>query len=133
MDNGSKIMDMEFTIIKVGAKLEGALYTHVEHLIVARLSYRKNVICVGWYEVTGSNSFFCPLFIFFPILLFFLFYVPATLPVHMDAADSALPATQSQRSQSSDWTGRTQAAERTTAMASANFFKTPQEKSPGYS
>ncbi|XP_019407445.1 PREDICTED: G patch domain-containing protein 2-like isoform X3 [Crocodylus porosus] len=57
----------------------------------------------------------------------------ATLPVHMDAADSALPATQSQRSQSSDWTGRTQAAERTTAMASANFFKTPQEKSPGYS
>ncbi|XP_025056425.1 G patch domain-containing protein 2-like isoform X7 [Alligator sinensis] len=57
----------------------------------------------------------------------------ATLPVHVDAADSALPATQSQRSQSSDWTGRTQAAERTTAVASANFFKTPQEKSPGYS
>ncbi|XP_065451641.1 G patch domain-containing protein 2-like isoform X12 [Chrysemys picta bellii] len=57
----------------------------------------------------------------------------AALPVHMDAADSSLPATQSQRSQSSDWTGRTQAAEKSTAAAPANFFKTPQEKGSGYS
>ncbi|KAM7164380.1 G patch domain-containing protein 2-like isoform 1-T4 [Macrochelys suwanniensis] len=57
----------------------------------------------------------------------------SALPVHMDAADSSLPATQSQRSQSSDWTVRTQAAEKSTAAAPANFFKTPQEKGPGYS
>ncbi|XP_053883022.1 G patch domain-containing protein 2-like isoform X1 [Malaclemys terrapin pileata] len=57
----------------------------------------------------------------------------AALPVHMDAADSSLPATQSQRCQSSDWTGRTQATEKSTAAAPANFFKTPQEKGSGYS
>ncbi|XP_074852846.1 G patch domain-containing protein 2-like isoform X4 [Carettochelys insculpta] len=53
----------------------------------------------------------------------------SVLPAHMDAADSSLPTT---RSQSSDWTGRTQAAEKSSAPAPANFFKAPQEKGPSY-
>ncbi|RLW09917.1 hypothetical protein DV515_00002085 [Chloebia gouldiae] len=57
----------------------------------------------------------------------------ATLSVHMDAAESELPATPSLRSQSSEWTGKTPAAEKSTIAASSNFFKMPPEKSPGYS
>ncbi|KYO25382.1 G patch domain-containing protein 2-like isoform A [Alligator mississippiensis] len=41
----------------------------------------------------------------------------ATLPVHMDAADSALPATQSQRSQSSDWTDQQRRTRRLVASS----------------
>ncbi|XP_014797333.1 PREDICTED: G patch domain-containing protein 2-like isoform X3 [Calidris pugnax] len=57
----------------------------------------------------------------------------ATLSVHMDAAESELPATPSLRSQNSEWTGKTPAAEKATIAASSNFFKMPPEKSPGYS
>ncbi|KAM9013605.1 G patch domain-containing protein 2-like isoform 1-T4 [Ara ararauna] len=57
----------------------------------------------------------------------------ATLSVHMDAAESELPATPSLRSQNSEWTGKTPAAEKATITASSNFFKMPPEKSPGYS
>ncbi|KAM6358504.1 G patch domain-containing protein 2-like isoform 3-T6 [Alca torda] len=57
----------------------------------------------------------------------------ATLSVHMDAAESELPATPSLRSQNSEWTGKTPAAEEATIAASSNFFKMPPEKSPGYS
>ncbi|PKU45645.1 g patch domain-containing protein 2-like isoform x1 [Limosa lapponica baueri] len=57
----------------------------------------------------------------------------ATLSVHMDAAESELPATPSLRSQNSEWTGKTPAAEKATIGASSNFFKMPPEKSPGYS
>ncbi|KAF4788571.1 G patch domain-containing protein 2-like protein [Turdus rufiventris] len=56
----------------------------------------------------------------------------ATLSVHMDAAESELPATPSLRSQNSEWTGKTPAAEKSTIAASSNFFKMPPEKSPGY-
>lgn len=51
----------------------------------------------------------------------------------MDAAESELPATPSLRSQNSEWTGKTPAAEKATIAASSNFFKMPPEKSPGYS
>uniref|UniRef100_A0A493TD53 G-patch domain containing 2 like n=2 Tax=Anas platyrhynchos TaxID=8839 RepID=A0A493TD53_ANAPP len=57
----------------------------------------------------------------------------ATLSVHTDAAESDLPATTSLRSQNSEWTGKTPAAEKATIAASTNFFKMPPEKSPGYS
>lgn len=57
----------------------------------------------------------------------------ATLSVHMDAAESELPAAPSLRSQNSEWTGKTPAAEKSTIAASSNFFKMPPEKSPGYS
>ncbi|XP_062432649.1 G patch domain-containing protein 2-like isoform X3 [Rhea pennata] len=57
----------------------------------------------------------------------------ATLSIHMDAADSDLPATLSLRSQSSEWTGKTPAAEKAIVASSINFFKMPPEKSPGYS
>ncbi|XP_064006303.1 G patch domain-containing protein 2-like isoform X5 [Pogoniulus pusillus] len=57
----------------------------------------------------------------------------ATLSAHMDAAESELPATPSQRSQNSEWTGKVPAAEKATVAASSNFFKMPPEKSPGYS
>ncbi|XP_040455991.1 G patch domain-containing protein 2-like isoform X4 [Falco naumanni] len=57
----------------------------------------------------------------------------ATLSVHMDAAESELPATPSLRSQNSEWTGKTPAAEKATIAPSSNFFKMPPEKSPGYS
>nr|XP_013796024.1 PREDICTED: G patch domain-containing protein 2-like isoform X2 [Apteryx mantelli mantelli] len=57
----------------------------------------------------------------------------ATLSVHMDAADSDLPATLSPRSQSPEWTGKTPAAEKAIVASSTNFFKMPPEKSPGYS
>lgn len=64
---------------------------------------------------------------------FLQFYIPATLSVHTDAAESDLPATSSLRSQNSEWTGKTPAAEKATIPASTNFFKMPPEKSPGYS
>lgn len=51
----------------------------------------------------------------------------------MDAAESELPATPSLRSQNSEWTGKTPAAEKSTIAASSNLFKMPPEKSPGYS
>ncbi|KFU86858.1 Uncharacterized protein C14orf118 [Chaetura pelagica] len=57
----------------------------------------------------------------------------ATLSVHMDAAESELPAPPSMRSQNSEWTGKTPAAEKATIAPSSNFFKMPPEKSPGYS
>uniref|UniRef100_A0A8C3BP28 G-patch domain containing 2 like n=1 Tax=Cairina moschata TaxID=8855 RepID=A0A8C3BP28_CAIMO len=57
----------------------------------------------------------------------------ATLSVQTDAAESDLPATTSLRSQNSEWTGKTPAAEKATIAASTNFFKMPPEKSPGYS
>ncbi|KAM9651923.1 G patch domain-containing protein 2-like isoform 5-T8 [Morphnus guianensis] len=59
--------------------------------------------------------------------------ISATLSVHMDAAESELPATPSRRSQNSEWTGKTPAAEKATIAASSNFFKMPPEKSPGFS
>ncbi|XP_032864474.1 G patch domain-containing protein 2-like isoform X1 [Tyto alba] len=57
----------------------------------------------------------------------------ATLSVPVDAAESELPSTPSLRSQNSEWTGKTPAAEKATVAASSNFFKMPPEKSPGYS
>ncbi|NXU71219.1 GPT2L protein, partial [Oreotrochilus melanogaster] len=57
----------------------------------------------------------------------------ATSPVHMDAAESELPAMLSLRSQNSEWTGKTPAAEKTTIVASSNFFKIPPEKNSGNS
>ncbi|XP_015720640.1 G patch domain-containing protein 2-like isoform X2 [Coturnix japonica] len=59
---------------------------------------------------------------------------PATLSVHVDAAESDLPATPpSPRSQHLEWTGKIPAAEKATIAGSTNFFKMPPEKSPGYS
>ncbi|KAM4898290.1 G patch domain-containing protein 2-like isoform 1-T14 [Sylvia borin] len=57
----------------------------------------------------------------------------ATLSVHMDAAESELPATPSLRPQNSEWTGKTPAAEKSAIAVSSNLFKMPPEKSPGYS
>ncbi|KAM6131252.1 G patch domain-containing protein 2-like isoform 2-T2 [Pterocles gutturalis] len=57
----------------------------------------------------------------------------ATLSVHMDAAESEVPAIPSLRPQNSEWTGKTPATEKATTAASSNFLKMLPEKSPGYS
>lgn len=53
--------------------------------------------------------------------------------VHMDAVESATPASQAPKPPDSEWLVRTSAAEKATDSAAATFFKMPQEKSPGYS
>ena len=66
-------------------------------------------------------------------LTFFLFNGNTLTPAHMDAVESATPASQAPRPPDSEWLVRTSAAEKATDSAAATFFKTPQEKSPGYS
>jgi len=85
----------------------------------------KSLVLTFFYFLFLLSSFVPP---------FLQFYIPATLSVHMDAAESDLPATPpSPRSQNPEWTGKIPAPENATIAASTNFFKMPPEKSPGYS
>lgn len=68
-----------------------------------------------------------------PLIFFLLTVVVTTLPVHVDAMEPITPESQAQKSPNSEWLARTSASEKATDSAAASFFKTPQEKNPGYS